>query len=348
MPQNSEVVADDAAWRHEIARRFGEFSNTTSRRAPLYAAISTYLANTPELTDPLLAAPDTQRQPVLLLAAIHHLLIEDSSEPLATWYPNLHGDARPAGDPALGPTLAEFITRRTTDITEVTAQRTTQTNEIGRCAFLVPALAIVAAEVTMPLVHLDVGASGGLNLLLDRLAYRYAPTASDDPQSIPHTALGDASTVELRCDVTGAMPMPDALPDIAARCGIDRSPIDVTDSTEARWLEACVWPDQHDRFERLVAAIEIARDHPPELLAGDAMTSTVPALERMTTRGHPVVTNTWVLNYFEPAARQAYAAELDRFGAAHDLSWLYAESPAQTPDLDQREFGDVLIRGNTV
>ncbi|MEM9514032.1 MAG: DUF2332 domain-containing protein [Actinomycetota bacterium] len=336
MPQNSEVVADDAAWRLEIARRFGEFSNTTSRRAPLYAAMSTYLANNPELTDPLLAAPDTQRQPVLLLAAIHHLLIEESSEPLAAWYPNLRTNARPPDDPALGLTLASFITRRASDITELTAQRTTQTNEIGRCAFLLPALSIVAADptVTTPLVHLDVGASGGLNLLLDRLAYRYAPTANGDPQSIDHTALGPDSTVELHCEVAGAMPVPSGLPHIAARCGIDRTPIDVTDPTEARWLEACVWPDQGDRFERLVAAIDIARYHPPELLAGDAVGSTVPALERMTTRGHPVVTNTWVLNYFDPAARQAYAAELDRFGASHNLSWIYAESPAQTPELD--------------
>ncbi len=335
MPQDSEVVADDAAWRHEIARRFAELSNTTSRRAPLYAAMSAYLAEQPELTDPLLAAPDTQRQPVLLLAAIHHLLIEDPTEPLATWYPNLHTAAKPAADRALGPTLAAFITRRIDDITQLTAQRTTQTNEVGRCAFLVPALAFVAAEpsIDAPLAHLDVGASGGLNLLLDRFTYRYAPRG-DHPQSIDHTALGGDSTVELRCEVAGAMPLPTALPTVAARCGIDRHPIDVTDPTEARWLEACVWPDQHDRFERLVAAIEIARDHPPELLAGDAVASTVPALERMATRGHPVVTNTWVLNYFEPAARRAYAAELDRFGGSHDLSWIYAESPAQTPDLD--------------
>ena len=35
---------------------------------------------------------------------------------------------------------------------------------------------------------------------------------------------------------------------------------DITDDDEARWLEACVWPDQTDRFERLKATIEMARD----------------------------------------------------------------------------------------
>ncbi|MEM1335336.1 MAG: DUF2332 domain-containing protein, partial [Actinomycetota bacterium] len=231
-------------------------------------------------------------------------------------------------------TVTAFVTRHRAELAAITGRRTTQTNEIGRCAVLVPAMAVIAAEQQQPLAHLDVGASGGLNLLLDRFSYLYEPSGRNADASIDTTRLGAGATVELSCTVTGSMPLPASLPDVIARCGIDRTPIDVTDPNEARWLEACVWPDQRDRFERLVAAIELAREHPPELLAGDAVASTVPALERMMVRGHPVVTNTWVLNSFTGEDRQAYAAALDGFGADHDLSWIYAESPAQTPDLD--------------
>ena len=54
------------------------------------------------------------------------------------------------------------------------ATRSTQTNEIGRCALLLPAFGLVAAEVGA-LAHLDVGTSAGLNLLLPRYRYRYEP-----------------------------------------------------------------------------------------------------------------------------------------------------------------------------
>ncbi len=89
------------------------------------------------------------------------------------------------------------------------------------------------------------------------------------------------------------------MPTIAARLGIDQRPIDVTDDGEARWLEACVWPDQADRFHRLVAAIDIARSTPPEILAGDAVVSLAPGIERVGAVAHPVVTNSWVLNYLD-------------------------------------------------
>jgi hypothetical protein len=124
------------------------------------------------------------------------------------------------------------------------------------------------------------------------------------------------------------------MPVIAARCGIDQHPIDVTDDTEARWLEACVWPDQPDRFHRLVAAIEIARQAPPELLAGDAVTSLAAGVGRVGgAPAHPVVMNSWVLNYLTPASRIAYLGELDRVGSHRDLSWIYAEAPALIPEL---------------
>ncbi len=48
-------------------------------------------------------------------------------------------------------------------------------------------------------------------------------------------------------------------PLVGARIGLDRSPIDLTDPDAARWLEACVWPDQPDRFHRLQAAIGLAQ-----------------------------------------------------------------------------------------
>ena len=115
--------------------------------------------------------------------------------------------------------------------------------------------------------------------------------------------------------------------------GIDRKPVDVTDPIESRWLEACVWPDQADRFHRLRAAIELATKAQPRVRSGDAIAGLRTAVAEVGTRCHPVVTNSWVLNYLTPTQRVAYMNGLDEIGDRRDLSWIYAESPALVPEI---------------
>jgi hypothetical protein len=134
------------------------------------------------------------------------------------------------------------------------------------------------------------------------------------------------------------------MPEVVERRGLDRRPVDVRDPEQARWLEACVWPDQTDRFDRLRAALAIARREAPEIHTGDAVAGT-PALVRSAT-AHPVVTNTWVLNYLAGDERRAYLAMLERCGAERDLSWVFAESPVLVPELpvaDRRETASSLV-----
>lgn len=310
----------------DLANEFANFAVSAMPRAPLYAAMSIGISRDPELYRLLLHAPPTQRLPVLLFAAIHDLLLVDPSDPLARWYPNLAARPSPPSDDTLPPTLRRFVDQHLEEIVELLATRSTQTNEVGRSALFLPAFGLVASEVG-PLGHLDVGASGGLNLLLDAFQYRYESPDGDV------TTVGGPSTVVLSAATTGTPPIPSTMPIISARRGVDERPIDVTDPVEARWLEACVWPDQPDRFHRLVAAIELARARPPELLAGDAVASLAHGVDQVGADAHPVVTNSWVLNYLTSDQRLAYLAELDRIGAERDLSWVYLEAPALIPEL---------------
>ena len=66
----------------------------------------------------------------------------------------------------------------------------------------------------------------------------------------------------------------------------------------------------------------------PEVRAGDAVEGLADTVAVVAGRGHPIVLNSWVLNYLSDAQRRAYVAELDRLGASGDLSWIYAEMPA--------------------
>lgn len=313
--------ADDA----QLLERFAAFARTAHPRAPLYVTLSSIAAREPDVAAILRHAPPTERMPVLFFAAVHALLLAEPDAELARWYRNLAPDPRSPSERALGGVFRRFVTSRRAELEQLVATRTTQTNEVGRCALLLPALTLIASEVG-PLGLLDVGASGGLNLLLDRYEYHYRLDGAEQ-------IVGGPSSVVLAADVRGTMPVPSGLPEIATRCGVDRRPIDVTDPAEAQWLEACVWPDQVDRFRRLVAAIDLVREHPPELLAGDAVSSLRPAVDRVGASAHPVVTNSWVLNYLTPEARRDYLAELDAIGTGRDLSWVYAEAPALIPEL---------------
>jgi hypothetical protein len=320
-----------------LAERFRAAGADHGVRAPFHGRLTTSIADEPELIELLRAAPDDQQLPVLLMAAVHYLVLSEPDVPLGRWYPTvstepLTGDAFPV--------FRAFCLERADEIRSLLATRSTQTNEVGRCGVFLRALAFVADEVG-PLGLVDVGTSGGLNLRLRHYHYRYEPGG----------AVGARSEVSLTTATRGAVPVPAELPPVSARIGIDQDPIDVTDPDEARWLQACVWPDQLDRFARLAAAIRIAAEDPVELRRADAVDGLAGTVGDVAAAAHPVVLNSWVLNYLSERRRVDYLVELDRIGSEIDLTWLFLESPALCPGLpfpdeiaDQRISATMLVR----
>lgn len=314
----------------DLRRQFADFVAETAARAPLYSRLSDTVARNPETAALLLHAPPTQRRPVLFFAAVHALLLETAhDEPLRHHYPNLaartHRSTAPAlGDP--GDLLVEFVAEHRTELEHLVATRSTQTNEIGRCATFLPALAMLSDEVG-PMARIDVGTSAGLTLLLPHLRYSY--TRPDGSL----TLVEGGSAVGVRCTVHGPVPVPQALPPLAHSVGLDPTPIDVTDDEAVRWLEACVWPDQIERFERLVAAVSLARSLGLDVRRGDAVDHAPDLVREMAGRAHPVLTTSWVMNYLTTDRRLAFVAALDDIGRDLDLSWIIAEAPAQTVGL---------------
>ena len=318
-----DLVADHA----ELSRRFRAFADTARRRAPLYSVLAGVVADDPALVGLLEAAPEEQHNPVLLFVAVHDLLLRGLDPDLAAFYPNLAPEPK-TGDVA--PVFRSFVANHADQIRELVATRKTQTNEVARCSLFLPLLARIYEECGA-LAVVEVGASAGLNLLFPHYSYEYEPGGS----------VGDLSSVRLTCGTRGDPPIPKAIPVTATAVGLDLSPVDVHDPDQTRWLEACVWPDQPDRFARLRACLEIARNHPPTVVRGDAVNDVVESIEAVATLGHAVVMNSWVLCYLPEQRQRDYVSELDRFGAAHDLSWVVIESPAQTPGLPiPSEVGD--------
>jgi hypothetical protein len=203
-------------------------------------------------------------QPNVLLAGVQSLLMHDPTEPLAGFYPNLVDDPAPVAD--VDRTFREFVLEHNEELVEIGRTRHTQTNEAGRCSALLPAI----WETGSSRFHLiDLGASAGLNLALDRYRYRW-----------DGLEWGPESPVTLQCAIRGRIPDPQEI-ELLSRIGLDLNPLDPSDPDDRQWLEALIWPEQEDRRRRLHAALGIHRELDVDLIAGDASETLGLALERL-------------------------------------------------------------------
>jgi hypothetical protein len=276
--------------------------------------------------DDLLAVAPTRQlgHPTLLFAAVHDLLLSGGVEAdeLAAHYPSLAPVDRAgeqAGDP--WPAFRRFCLEHRPAIEQRIRTRRTQTNEVGRSTLLALALRDVHRDLDRPLAWLDVGTSAGLALHLDRYHHDLGGGRT----------LGDpTSPVRLTCDVDGPAPI-DALPSLGWRAGLDASPVDIADASDRRWLEACVWPEQTERLDRLRAALDVARAAPVPIIRGDAVDELARACAEAPPDAHLVISHTWVLAYLTPEDRVAFEAALDDLGSDRDLDRLGMEGPNALP-----------------
>jgi hypothetical protein len=134
------------------------------------------------------------------------------------------------------------------------------------------------------------GCSAGLNLNVDRvgITYRNGPSLGDP-----------SSPVRVSSRIAQGRPIPArAIPEVAGRIGLDLDPIDVTDADAARWLRACLPPDEPERTARLDAEMTLAKTALPLLLTGDVVELLPDAIARVPADALPVVISTWAMSQF--------------------------------------------------
>jgi hypothetical protein len=325
------MITDPAAVA-ALQDKFARFARGGLRDDPLYAALADAAARHADWAALLAVAPAAQQLPLLWLAALQDrvlALTEAGERPaLAAYYASAGGTRPP--DAALESHLAEFIERHHDALAACIATRTTQTNEIGRCAVLWPVLQqLVETTGRRRIALLDVGCSAGLNLGVDLWRYRYVDdTTGATIANTPQTR--DAGAPEIVCRVlAGARPRATDVPEIASRQGIDLNPIDVGDPAELRWLRACLWPHDTERRKRFDAAAAIARtQHWPLGAVTDAAVAIAAWRDGLPSDTLPVVFNSWVLAYVDaPLLRRHVDSLLDEV-ARRGVAWISAEDPA--------------------
>jgi hypothetical protein len=324
------VPAGRARTLAQVYRHFGEVD--AAGTSPLYQRVAIALSESGEALRAIEAAPARKRHPTVVLAALHDLALAGRAPALAAAYADADGEA------AAGAAI-DTLVRMTDSVVAIAVRRPTRTNETGRGAVLYPAIAEAARRVGADAIGLiDVGCSAGLNLNVDRVGITYSNGQS----------LGDPSSpVQLSASIVGDRPIPAwTMPDVIGRVGVDLDPVDVTDADDARWLRACLWPDQPERVARLEAEMALAATDPPLLLRGDAVEMMPDAFARVPADALPVVTTTWALSRFPLERRLSFLQRLDEAATGRAVAWVSAEGVGVAPAIPT--LGDRHASGHSI
>lgn len=288
-----------------IAERYRRFAfNEVRGQSPLYEALAAHVSKSDSLLAFLGALPVDRQQPNLFFAAVRCV----------------------GGLPPDGHALDEVMEKHAGAIANIMRSRTTQTNEPGRCAVLLPVLSLLP----QPLAILEVGAAAGLCLLPDRYGYDYGRCLIAPPESTRTTA------PIFPCSANEFTPVPNTLPRIAWRKGIDLNPLSLASSSDMDWLATLVWPEQSVRLERLKAAIVTARQDPPLVSSGDLRKDLESALKDAPAGMTRVVFHTAVLGYVNTQSdRDAFSRTVRALGA----TWISNEGLDVFPDIAERVSG---------
>jgi hypothetical protein len=228
--------------------------------------------------------------------------------------------------PDLG-TWADMRTAIATDAESIRAllDRPVQTNEVGRCAALLPGF-FAAARAGLPLRLLEVGASAGLNLRFDRYRYEANGFTWGPPDSA--AIIG----VQLEGDAPEPAPV-----EIAERRGCDPQPLDPATDEGRLTLLSFVWPDQAERLGRLHAALAAAEDFPVAVERGRAAGWIGERLAEPRPATATVVFHSIVMQYLPEEERAEFEQQLSAVGGEADvdspLFWLRMEPAGERAEV---------------
>jgi len=271
-------------------------------RSPLYHQCATGMADDAEIIELLNLVDKAQPMLILFFTAVNFLLFADQNHPLAQFYPCLTPRPRPAEDGY--PSFRDFCLSHRSELRAMLPQVRLQTNEVTRCACLLPAFHLVHTRGgNKPLALIEIGASAGLNLNWFRYGYTYQHILTLGHQDSP---------VQLHCDLQGdRVPnFPAFLPVVARSIGIDLHPLHLNKEADVRWLRAHIWPEEDWRYHRLNAAMRLARQHPSRILTGDACHLLPELLAHSSLAQTVCVFHSFALNQGPEAVRQQIEQQL--------------------------------------
>ena len=269
----------------QLADRFRAYAVAAEAEgSPVYAEWAHGVAGDDDVLRVVEAAPEARRQPVLVLATCRWL----------------------GASPGPWSRLREWVLGHAAELVAELGRRSVQTNDVRRSA----PLSLALARLEGPVALLEVGASAGLCLYPDRVAYEGGGRTWGDVDS----------TVRVSVDVSGPVGRP-VVPEVAWRGGLDLDPLDVLDDDDVAWLETLLPPGPTDRTALLARAVSMARTAPPRLERGDAVDDLARVAALAPPSARLVVVSTGTLVYLPGRRRQQFVDAV----RALDAHWVSYE-----------------------
>lgn len=181
--------------------------------------------------------------PLRVAGALHALVLNNKCQQLARVYPPEHGNFT---DAQLWQAVSHAMEAHADFVLPFLAIAP-QTNEVRRCAALLPGFFEIARLTDLPFTLSELGASAGINLCWDSFGYQF-----DNQQ------WGDMNSgVVMAPDWQGAPAPPARDIEVRNRAACDMSPIDYRDPEQKLKLLSYLWADQLDRVARTENALKI-------------------------------------------------------------------------------------------
>ncbi len=313
MVMDARDVAAAIAWQADHAANNGAPCTARVVRAQL-ALLSDEtetgrrLANWPGI-------PLEDALPLRLAGGFHHLLLSGADMRLGAVY---RGEVTDQGEVDA---LIVELTRNHDAALLPWLDGPPQTNEAGRSASIMAALLWLSPRIGSRFEMNELGASAGVNTMMDRYHYDLGGTQAGPP----------TSPMQIKPEWRGPAPM--AAPvEITAIEGCDRAPVNLADRAAALRLKSYVWAEVTERMARIDAAIRLAGEQPPKLTqmdAGDWVDQRLAARQEAdTTR---VFYHSIVWQYLPPETRARITTAIASAGeGGRRIAWIMLETNRET------------------
>lgn len=305
MQRTFEKIKEGFKWFRDVTEADGD---------ELYKSICNIIMNSEELMRLADNVPMGQPYPNIILGGIHYLLLQGADDPLKEYFATIQGKNVRQVDEELPTNLFSFFEKYRSEMLEICKTKRVQTNDVGRCAFILPALAYLKNLIEMPLILLEIGTSAGLLLNYDQYGIEYSDGKIGGRTN---------SKLKLRCEIRGSITPPRGeLPQITKRIGIDLFPVDITKPNEALWLEALVWENNVSRFNTLRTAIEIAKqtNGNVELIQADGFRSILDILQKYLLPDHTLcIYHSFAINQISKEDKETYYESLKKYSDDNSL-----------------------------
>lgn len=199
-----------------------------------------------------------------------------------------------------------------------------QTNEAGRSSSFMAGLMWLSGRLGSRFELNELGASAGINTMMDRYHYNLGGVTAGPP----------SSPMKI-CPEWRGPPPPDNPVEIVAIQGCDQAPIDLSDPSAALRVKSYVWPENLDRIVRMDAALALAAEKAPDVVQSDALDWVLERLAAPQAAGVTrIIHHSIVWQYIPPDRRAAITVAIEAAGAQatadRPLAWMMLETNRAT------------------